>query len=413
MMTATAPAETTTKLIACHDCGKLHRLPAGDDLHDYKCTRCRADLGTLSCDLDPPVALLTAAAISFLVANTMPFMTLNIEGIAQESTLLSASFALWQSELWPLGVLVFLVATAAPAFKICGLLYVLVPLRHDHRWPLAGRIYRIVGGVRPWAMMEVYLLGMIVAYVKLVELAHIELGVAVYAFLATVLFEIAAEAKSEPMAVWHRLMPQSDPSLLRGPPGSRLLSCHSCRQLVQVGAKEQHVGCPRCGASVHAGNPDAWKTSLALLIAAVVLYVPANVLPVMTVTYFGAGQPDTILSGVVELWHAEMYPIAVLVFTASILVPVLKILALGWLIAAKNRPRAVALAKIRVYRIVELVGRWSMVDIFMIGILTALVHLGNVATIVPGPGALAFASVVVLTMLASSAFDPRSIWRRP
>ncbi|WP_084506638.1 paraquat-inducible protein A [Geminicoccus roseus] len=412
MTMAAAPAGTATRLIACHDCGKLHRLPVGDNLHDYKCTRCRGGLGTLSCDLDPPIALLIAAAVSFLVANTMPFMTLNIEGIAQDSTLLSASFALWQSELWPLGVLVFLVATVAPAIKICGLLYVLLPLRHGRRWPLAGRIYRIVGGVRPWAMMEVYLLGMIVAYVKLVELAHIELGIAVYAFLATVLFEIAAEAKSEPMAVWHRLMPQADPTMLQGTPGSRLLSCHSCRQLVRVDAEAQHVGCPRCGASVHEGNPDAWKTSLALLIAAVVLYVPANVLPVMTVFYFGAGQPDTILSGVIELWHAEMYPVAVLVFTASILVPVLKILALGWLIAAKNRPRAVALTKIRVYRIVELVGRWSMVDVFMIGILTALVHLGNVATIVPGPGALAFASVVVLTMLASSAFDPRSIWRR-
>jgi paraquat-inducible protein A len=106
-----------------------------------------------------------------------------------------------------------------------------------------------------------------------------------------------------------------------------------------------------------------------------------------------------------------MYPIAALVFTASIMVPVLKILALGWLIFARNRSIAVAQEKTRVYRIVELVGRWSMVDIFMIGILTALVQLGNLATIVPGAGALAFASVVVLTMLASSTFDPRSVWR--
>jgi paraquat-inducible protein A len=407
-----SPEQRRLALITCHDCGKLHVVPTGDSRHEFRCTRCRGDLGTLSFDPDPSIALLLAAAISFAVANTMPFMTLSIEGFGQSTTLLSAVYALWQAGMAPLGILVFLVATVAPAIKIGGLLYVLVPLRRGHRWPLAGRIYRLVGGVKPWAMMEVYLLGMIVAYVKLIELAHIELGIAVYAFVATVLFEIAAEAKIEPMAVWHRLMAQALPSLLDGPPGSRIMSCHACRQMVRVGSQSHHARCPRCHASVHGDDPNARKTSLALLVAAIVLYVPANLLPVMTVIYFGSGQPDTIMSGVVELWQADMYPVAALVFTASIMVPVLKILALGWLIFASNRSEKVAREKTRIYRIVELVGRWSMVDIFMIGILTALVHLGNVATIIPGVGALAFASVVVLTMCASSAFNPRSVWRR-
>jgi paraquat-inducible protein A len=412
MTAISAQSGRSLALIACHDCGKLHLLPTGDAAHDFRCSRCQGDLGTLSFDIDPPIAFLLAAAVSFVVANTMPFMTLSIEGLWQATTLLSASYALWQADMAPLGVLVFLVATLAPALKITGLLYVLIPLRYGRRWPLAGRIYRFVGGVKPWAMMEIYLLGMIVAYVKLIDLAHVQLGLAVYAFVGTVLLEIAAEAKIEPMAVWHRLMPQADPGLLDQDRGNRILSCHACRQVVPVEPAEHRMPCPRCGATLHEDDPDSWKTALALLVAAVILYVPANVLPVMTVIYFGAGQPDTIMSGVIELWHAGMYPIAVLVFTASIMVPVLKILALGWLIFARNRSPAVAREKTRIYRIVELVGRWSMVDIFMIGILTALVHLGNVATILPGVGALAFASVVILTMLASSAFDPRSVWRQ-
>jgi paraquat-inducible protein A len=305
---------------------------------------------------------------------------------------------------------VFLVATAAPAVKIMGLLYVLVPLRSGWRPPMAARVYRLVGGIKPWAMMEVYLLGIIVAYVKLIDLAHVELGIATFAFVATVLFEIAAEATTEPMSVWHRIMPQSGSELLEKEDRSLVASCHACRQVLLM-TSIPRPSCPRCGSAIHDDDPSSRQVALSLLCAAVVLYVPANVLPVMTVIYFGAGEPDTIMSGVVLLWQSGMYPVAALVFVASILVPVLKILALGWLIFASNRNEPVVRQKTRVYRIVELVGRWSMVDIFMIGILTALVSLGNLATILPGTGALAFAAVVVLTMLASAAFNPRLMWK--
>ena len=396
-------------IVACHDCGKIHRLPTDDPAHDFACTRCEGDLGSLASDLDRPAALLLAALAMFVIANAMPFMTLSIEGFAQSTTLLSTSIGLLQSDMPLLSALVFLIGTLAPAVKICGLLYVLIPLRHGHRWPLAAQVYRLVGGVKPWAMMEVYLLGMIVAYVKLQDLAQIDVGIAVYAFVATVLLEIAAEAVIEPMTVWHRLMPQAGAATLETGVGTTAMSCHICRQMLRV-SRTPSTACPRCHATVHVDDPAAWRTSLALLSTAVVLYIPANVLPVMTVTYFGSSEPDTIMSGVIELWHSGMYPIAALVFVASITVPVLKILALGWLILSKNRTSVVARHKTRVYRIVELIGRWSMVDIFMIGILTALVHLGNIATVSPGPGALAFAAVVVLTMLASASFNPRSIW---
>ena len=399
-------------VIACHDCGKIHRLPTDDDRHDFVCTRCAGELGSLSGDLDWPTALLVAAAMMFVIANAMPFMTLSIEGFAQSTTLLSASLALFRSDMPILSGLVLFIGTVAPACKIGGLLYVLISLRLGRQWPLTSTIYRLVGGVRPWAMMEVYLLGMIVAYAKLRDLAQVDLDVAVYAFVATVLLEIAAEATMEPMSVWHRLMPQAGPAMLKASADSHPMSCHACQQVVRVPATTVRIACPRCRALVRADDPARRQVSLALVVAAVILYVPANVLPIMTVIYFGSGQPSTIMGGVIELWHSGMYPISALVFAASIVVPVLKVLALSWLIFAKNRDAVVARAKTRVYRIVELVGRWSMVDVFMIGILTALVNLGNVATVIPGAGALAFASVVVLTMLASSAFDPHSIWRR-
>ena len=162
---------------------------------------------------------------------------------------------------------------------------------------------------------------------------------------------------------------------------------------------------------MHARKPNSIARTWALLIAACILYIPANVLPVMTVVYFGSGEPDTILSGVVLLIQAGMWPIAALVFFASITVPVLKLISLFYLlISVQRRSRRRLRDRTVLYRVVEVVGRWSMVDIFMIAILVALVSLGSIATIEPGPGAIAFASVVIITMIAAMGFDPRLIW---
>ena len=192
-----------------------------------------------------------------------------------------------------------------------------------------------------------------------------------------------------------------------------LISCHACHMLSQmpVGLTEGTAICPRCEAHIHSRKPNSLSRTWALLIAAYILYIPANLLPVMTVISFGKGTPDTILSGVEELIHAGMLPIALLVFFASITVPVLKLLTLTYLLLSvhyksKWRPRD----RTFLYRITEVVGRWSMIDIFMISILIALVKLQAVATIEPGMGAISFAAVVILTMFAAIGFDPRLIW---
>ena len=152
---------------------------------------------------------------------------------------------------------------------------------------------------------------------------------------------------------------------------------------------------------------------MALMLAAAALYIPANILPVMTVTELGDVDETTIMKGMISFWKSGAYPIALVIFTASILIPLLKIVALSWLCLAasgKLHPSPAMLG--RVYWFTELLGRWSMIDIFVVGILVALVQLGNYMTITPGPGALAFAGVVILTMFAAMSFDPRLLWDR-
>lgn len=188
-----------------------------------------------------------------------------------------------------------------------------------------------------------------------------------------------------------------------------LCGCHTCGLVSRL--RDGGGFCPRCGGALHVRKPASIARTWALLIAALILFFPANLLPVMqTGSLFGT-QQDTIMSGVVYLWTSGSWPLAALVFFASIVVPLFKMLFLGLLALSVQlrwgwQPRARA----RLYRMIEFIGRWSMLDIYVVTLLAALVRLQSLATIQAGPGAMAFGAVVVLTMLASMAFDPRLIW---
>lgn len=192
-----------------------------------------------------------------------------------------------------------------------------------------------------------------------------------------------------------------------------LARCHVCGWLGRMPGESVagHPHCPCCNALVHMRKPDSLSRTWALIAAACVLYIPANVLPIMTVVRLGHGDPHTILGGVRELIHGGQWPLAALVFFASVLVPMLKLFGLSYLAYSVQRGwRWRAADRTRLFRIVEGVGRWSMIDIFMISILVALVKLGAVATIEPGAGATFFAAVVVITMFAAESFDQRLVW---
>ena len=189
-----------------------------------------------------------------------------------------------------------------------------------------------------------------------------------------------------------------------------LLACHAC-DLVSRATAGHEAACARCGAGLHLRKPDSVARTWAFLIAAYILYVPANVLPVMETGSLFGSQSDTIMSGVVYLWTSGSWPLAVIVFVASILVPGAKMLALTLLLVSVQRRSTWRLQeRARLYRLVEFVGRWSMVDIYVAAILTALVQFQALATIKAGPAAIAFGAVVVLTIFAAESFDPRLMW---
>ncbi len=186
-----------------------------------------------------------------------------------------------------------------------------------------------------------------------------------------------------------------------------LACCHVCFKLAPA---ERHE-CPRCGASLHFRLPDSLQRTVALLATATLLYIPANVLPIMTTAQLGQEIESTILGGVVLLVHHGSYPIAAVIFIASVLVPISKLLSLSWLCwTVSRRHAATHQERTRLYRATELVGKWSMTDVFVVAILVALIQLGGIIRITPGPASVAFGGVVIATMLAAESFDPRLIW---
>lgn len=187
-----------------------------------------------------------------------------------------------------------------------------------------------------------------------------------------------------------------------------LASCHTCGRLSPL---REGGSCPRCGAALHSRKPDSIHRTWALIITAVVLYIPANVLPVMRVVSFGQEQSDTIMGGIIHFLQTGSWPLALLIFFASIVVPLLKIFILsGLLLSLRGPSRWRPETRTRLYRLTVAIGRWSMLDIFVVTLMVAVVSMGALATIEPGPAVMAFALVVVSTMLASHCFDPRLLW---
>ena len=192
-----------------------------------------------------------------------------------------------------------------------------------------------------------------------------------------------------------------------------LVACHSCNLLskaVPAGSHAELV-CPRCGEVLHARKPDSIARTWALLIAAIICYIPANLLPMTVVTSLGNTQEDTIISGVIYFLQHGQWPIGLVIFAASIVLPLAKIISLSYLlISVQRKSQWRPEERARLYRMTEAIGRWSMTDIYVVTILVALVSLGNLATVKAGLGAIFFGAVVVITIFAAMSFDPRKIW---
>ncbi|MCC8392617.1 paraquat-inducible protein A [Paraburkholderia sp. MMS20-SJTR3] len=425
------------ELIACAECDLLQLgapLAAGRAL---RCPRCHAELKrSHKHGLVYALAFTLASAVLLVISNLFPIVGLSLNGNVVQTTLAGSVRMLYAHGAWPLALLVGLTTIVTPVLQVVAMLWLLVPL-HLGRAPWrAAEGFRLFQLTRPWGMTEVLILGLLVALVKLAHIAKVVPGIALWSFIALMLLLAAASASFDARDVWARITAARHGARALPLPRLRarrhartaaahgLVLCEECGLLNPPAAASAAAGsaavsaaaphprhCPRCKAPLHLRKPASLSRTWAYLVAAMVLYIPANVLPVMDTSSLFGTQKDTIMSGVVYLWVSGSWPLAVLVFVASIVVPMLKILGLAYLaVTTQLRSQWLPGQRTRIYRVIELIGRWSMLDIYVITMLVALVQFQALATIKAGPAAIAFGAVVVLTLLAAMAFDPRLIW---
>ncbi|MBV8771841.1 MAG: paraquat-inducible protein A [Deltaproteobacteria bacterium] len=416
-------------LIACPHCDLLQRLSNLTEAASARCPRCNHELWRRRDDsLNRTTALAIAAALLYLVANTVPMLGLTVVGREASTTIIRGAQHLWQGGQLTVAILVLFTAVIAPGLQILLMLAIVMGARWQPIPGWVGTLLRHHGTTQTWSMLEVMILGVLVALVKIADYATVIPGTALFVLGALIVMLAAMQASFEPGEMWARIrwaMPPAGPDALGSAIAGgdlanhgahtamqqELQRCEICGLVSRPAAGEEESRCPRCGETCEFRKRASTERAWAFLFAAAVCYIPANVLPVLSTTTAAGAESDTILQGVVLLWSPTGWPLSLIVLVASIMIPSAKIVALGYLLIAVRRGLvANNEQRTRLYRTVDFIGRWSMVDVFVDTFTAALVQLQPLMSVEPGPGLVFFAAVVVFTMLAVESFDPRLIW---
>jgi paraquat-inducible protein A len=315
------------------------------------------------------LALALTGLVLLVLANVYPVMTFSVAGARQSNYIMTGVYGLIEQGYASLAGLVFFCAVLAPGLYLLLGSYVLAARCFGRPWPLDFQIYRVVDWLAPWNLMPVFLVACLVAVVRLDLLGNVvwRTGAVFIVLLSVCCLLLEQVRESAGQQADSQIRPRTDPAVRR-------------------------------------------QRAIALVAAGAVLYPFANLLPVMTMSITGERAALTVWGGVLELYHVGLWPAAVIVFLASMCVPFLKLVSLGWLLWMDGKPDF-RVGRTKLFRILETVGTWSMVDIFLLSVLVAVGQLGTLASVETEMGAFFFAAVLVCTLFAASNYDVRNIWR--
>ncbi|WP_411571419.1 membrane integrity-associated transporter subunit PqiA [Pectobacterium cacticida] len=398
----------------CPQCDLLVELPTL--LHGQKATCPRCHTALTSRQAEPrrrPVGYAASALFMLLLANLFPFVSMRVAGISSEITLMQIPKVMVAENYASVATLFVLFVQLVPTLSMVMLILLCLHVS----LPLALRkgMGNILFHLKSWGMAEIFLAGVLVSFVKLMAYGDIGIGDSFIPFILFCLLQLLAFQSLDRRWLWNDIVPPpalpASPTLGASGLSQGLRSCSCCTAILPV----NQLVCPRCHSRGYARKKQSLQWTLALLLTSVMLYIPSNLLPIMVTEAFGDRMGSTIMSGVILLWGMGSYPVALVIFIASVMVPSLKMLALGWLCWQANGKSSKQADSGRmhvIYEMVEFVGRWSMIDVFVIAVLSAMVRIGHLMSIYPAIGAVLFAAVVILTMIAAMMFDPRLLWDR-
>jgi paraquat-inducible protein A len=403
-------------LTVCAGCGQAHARRALSSTQWARCRRCGSTLEhARHFSISTWLALTLTAAVAMVFANVFPVAVISLGGLQSETTVWQSVVALADGPGAPVAVAAGMITIGVPALQVLTLIWILSFAAAGRSCPCFVPAMRVLRVTRPWGMIEVCLLAILVALVKLSGFLHVVAGIGVAAIvvLAPLMAVITERGAADLWALYETrngLRFQAAQAAW----SDRLAACDLC-EMVHEGAAAKGgavIACARCGSEVRAHKRDSIMRTSAYLLAALVLYIPANLLPVMHTRLLGSEAESTILEGVEEFWRSGSRDIAVLIFTASVAVPCTKFLAIASLLLDQKFPLGSRVGKTRLLKLVEHIGYWSMLDVLVVALVTALIQFRALGVAEPRAGIVFFGAVVVLTMLAAMSFDSRLAWNR-
>lgn len=421
-------------LAACQECGLVSRVPNLLEDQVASCPRCGNSLVTRIKGCHSKVfAYGLAALILQGVSCFFPFMAIDVEGISQQVALIDVLVVFFYFNKAALASLLLLTIIFLPAFYLMGLMTLFAMAWYsatsqtclgDSSW--VKRLFRFVFCVEPWLLVDIFFIGALISIIKMASLSDISIGMAFWTYFVFALLVVKCSRKADRHLLCAYLFaPVSTGDVQPGDShltGNHLV-CYLCNQINPVTDRpvtdkkvDRLTHCQRCHFRLYPYNPGkSIRLTTAVLMTSMIFYFPANLYPMMYTTSFGDTDGSTIMDGVILLWKLGSYPVALVILTASIILPLTKMLILVHLLWSQRRQEEealqVVLERLKLYRFIEVIGRWSMIDVFVVAILTALVQFGELMRVTPGRAVFYFALVVIFTLLSTRFFDPRILWK--
>ncbi|MBV7296867.1 PqiA/YebS family transporter subunit [Enterovibrio paralichthyis] len=396
-------------VLRCASCDLLlHKVPVAKGF-SARCPDCGSRVvknSTLS--LSGELAIAIAAFILFFPAQLLPLVTIDLFGVPLSTSVTSGAVILLDSFPF-VGALVIFSTAIAPFAYLLSILLANLALHFHHARSLYYVTYAMKF-LRHWVMIDVFLVSLAVAGFKVTEIAELSVGSGLFSFVVLQVLIAVLLSRVSPKKYWDAFSDSSEDVKLSSGAAEVDDAVISCKHCGLTQNSENHH-CHRCGAKLEKRIYQSIQKTWASLIAATVFVFPANLYPISILLSNGKRFEDTIFSGVASLIKQGMYGIAIIIFTASIIVPVAKIVFLGYiLICIQFKVDSGRAQRMKIYRFVQWIGKWSMMDLCVIAIMVSLIDRGNLLDFTPGPGAIAFGLVVVLTMIAAESLDSRLIW---
>ncbi|HTW71258.1 MAG TPA: paraquat-inducible protein A [Acetobacteraceae bacterium] len=391
-------------IIACSDCGTIQQIHVPRRPGRLVCCRCDCVLErSAGRALDYALALSLTTLLLLFPANLMTLFRVSMLGMERTSHLGSGVIGLWQQGFAPLAIVVGLQGIVLPFFRFGLLATALGAVRCGTQGPWIGAIFRWAERLDVWAMPDVFLIGAAIGYSRVAAQLPLVIAPGGWCLVSAAALAMLTRASLDRRAIWRHIGTPPDP-----PPGPTI-ACRACDLVVpqaQAGGR-----CPRCLDRLHPRVPFSVMRASALVAAGYLLYPVANYFPMSVDHQLGVVRDHTIANGVAQLLGAGLWPLAAVIFTTSIAIPLLKLVGLTWLIwSVRHRRTRHLVFKTKLYRVIREIGRWSNVDVFTIAIFLPLMRFDGLVSVRAATGASAFLAVIVLTMLAARLFDTRLLW---